>query len=229
MDPAHPVHFISTQVSRPELNASAAPGSRAHHREDWGMESAGQIDNEGAARAARTQALAQRPSAAPLPSSSATFVDCQQFWQAALQYFELAQQFYTAGDYKLGDYCIARADAYVRLALLCQQGNTRGIAPLQDSPPKVDPAVGKPTLERLLAKFEEVRRMIYPHEPPVPPVAAEATNSPQCDGYWWTGWHHLDSALQAGAAGDVATADYYLHEAEGCLQAYMACEAAQHP
>lgn len=193
------------------------------------MEAVEYAGQEAAARRAREHALARRPDDAPLPASVASFVDCQLYWQAALQYFELAQEYYMAGNYKLGDYCVARGDTYVRLALLCVQGNFRGVAPLSDKAPEPDPKVGAPTLERLLARFEEARRRIYPHDPPVPPVAAEATNSPQCDGYWWTGWDHLDSAIQAGAAGDVATADYYLAQADGCLQAYLACEAAQHP
>jgi hypothetical protein len=155
-------------------------------------------------------------------------IDCQQFWQAALQYFQLAQEYYTAGEYALGDYCIARGDTYLRVALRCRQANLRGIAPLLDEEPRHDPEVGTPSLEKLQAKFEQAQRAVYPHVAPVPPVPAEATDSPQCDGYWWTGWGHLDSALHAAADGDNVAYYYYMAEADACLQAYQECEAAVH-
>jgi hypothetical protein len=158
-------------------------------------------------------------------------VDCELYWLAALQYFQLAQKFYQAGNHTQGDYCISRGDTYMQMALLCTHTTSTSIAPLLDEEPaEHDPEADPPSRSRLEAKLVEVQRLRDPQAPPPPTVSAEAANAAHCDGYYYIAWGH---ALQAGHAymgGDADLGAYHVHEAQQYLLDWDLCEfIAAHP
>lgn len=191
------------------------------------MESVPSIDSERKARKAREAALTYRPSDAPLPASVAWQVDCETYWLAALQYFELAKELYQAGNSKQGDYCISRGNAYVQLASRCTDAESSGVAPLLvEEPEDHDPEADPPSRARLEAKLEEVRRLRDPQAPPLPMVAVEATNATQCNGHYYIAWGHALQAANAYQHSNEELGAYHISEAQQALIDWEACELA---
>lgn len=189
------------------------------------MEFVQSIDSEMRARKAREAALTYRPSDGPLPASVAWQFDCEIYWVAALQYFELAKQFYQAGNSRQGDYCIARGNAYARLASLCASAASAGVAPLlAKEPADHDPEADPPSHARLEAKLDAVRRLHDPLAPPLPTVPAEAANAPQCNGLYYIAWGHALQAAESYADGDQELGAYHIHEGQQYLIDWEACE-----
>ena len=191
------------------------------------MESVQSVDSEMKARKARQAALTYRPADSPLPVSVAWQVDCEIHWVAAIQYFELAGKFYQAGNYRQGDYCIARGNAYARLASLCAYAESAGIAPLlSEEPTDHDPEADPPSHARLEAKLDAVSRMRDPLAPPLPIAPAEAANAAQCNGLYYIAWGHALQAAQAYADGDQELGAYHIYEGQQYLIDWEACELA---
>jgi hypothetical protein len=191
------------------------------------MEPVQSNDSEMRARKAREVALTYRPSDDPLPASVAWKVDCETYWVFALQYFELAEKFYQAGNSKQGDYCIARGNSYVQLASRCTYTASAGVAPLlAEEPADHDPEADPPSRARLEAKLDEIRRLRDPLAPPMPTVFAEASNTPQCDGLYYIAWGHALLASHAYADDDQEMGAYHIHEAQQSLIDWEACKFA---
>jgi hypothetical protein len=190
------------------------------------MEPVQHADREAEVHKAREAALAQRPKAARLPTSAAWPIDCEPYWLAAHQYYQLAQKFYQAGDHAQGDYCIARGDAYLQLARLCAPLSTLGVAPLLDAKPAMlDLEAGPPSRARLEAKLEEARRIIDPNASPRPTVPAETANASQCDGYYASALNEAESAVGAGLAGEIDEMHYHLTRSRTYLTTWDICLA----
>jgi hypothetical protein len=195
-------------------------------KEIW-MSSDADVRGEAAAQEARDVALRQRPQDVPWPPwPGITPFECDQYWQEAAQWYEMAREFYASGNHKWGDYCTSRGDAYWALAINCSFMITRGIPPTKEA--ARDKPYGVPdviSVSQLQEKLEDVRGLRDADAPPLPAVPASRSS---CDGWGYASFGEMLCAHQAYEQGDTAGGDYHTGQAQAYMAMYQSCLALQH-
>jgi hypothetical protein len=188
------------------------------------MEPVQSSSSENNARAAREAALSYRPNAAPLPPSIGWAVDTEHYQTAAQQYFESARQFYEAGDYARGDYCIVRGDRYLLLASVVTQVSSMGVSPLlTEKPEEQAPIADEPSDTELEAKYQQLSQFLNESPVPVPSVPAEASNASQCESFHQRELSAVSHAIRASDEHNLVGVYYWLDEAHSAGVLYDIC------